>query len=139
MRTFIVVLINVVVFTLFFLFRYQEHALYRKYQDYPAKVVDTSTSIGRYGDITYLPTIMIENSFSVVNARDEKLDIGDTYSNLVYYNWVTGISGYAYFLIPGINELLWMILSVTAFMIALMLLFYDIWFIFDRIRKSTLN
>lgn len=53
------------------------------------------TSIGRYGHITYFPTIRIKDSFSAVNARDEKLDIGDTYSNLVYYNWVTGISGYA--------------------------------------------
>ena len=136
MKTFIIILINIVVFPLFFLFRNAEHDLYKKYNDYPAKVVDTSTSIGRYGHITYCPTIRIEDSFSAVNAGDEKFYIGDTYFNPVYYNWVTGISGYAYFLIPGINEAQWMITSALGFMIALMLLFYDIWYIFDILRKK---
>ena len=30
------------------------------------------TSIGRYGDLTYFPTIRIEDSFRAVNGGDEK-------------------------------------------------------------------
>jgi hypothetical protein len=97
------------------------------------------TSIGRYGHLTYFPTIRVEDSFCAVNGGDEKYFIGDTYFNPVYFSWVMGISGYAYFLIPGINEALWMISSVLAFTFAIMLLFYDIWFIFDSIRKKLIK
>jgi hypothetical protein len=66
-------------------------------------VIDNFVSQGRYGS-TSLPTIRLDDgTVESVNGGNTNYQIGDTFVNEMNFNWIFGITGTAYFIVPGEN------------------------------------
>lgn len=106
---------------------------YKVYKEYNG-MRGTIASVFHARDCNLIDVRLDNGMYSSVNVGYASYKVGDTFINRVSYSRITGISGYAYFIVPnetrGIIEGL--IVTLTYFCIILSLIIGYIFYIYKR-------
>lgn len=79
--------------------RFDEHAVYKEYNNKKYTVASVHATRGKYGSIG--PTILSLDNGGTINAGYSEWIKGDTFINEINYSYIFGITCYAYFYAPN--------------------------------------